>query len=52
MEQPILQIIGMLHGDITSLEDAPKNFDESEKIGTLEIYPECQPVKIAFGFRE
>lgn len=42
MDQPILQIIGVLHGDITSREDAPKNFDESERIGTLEIYPEYQ----------
>lgn len=40
MEQPQLQIIGMLHGDITSCEDAPKNFDESERTGTLEIHPE------------
>lgn len=40
MEQPQLQIIGVLHGDITSREDAPKNFDESERFGTLEIYPE------------
>ncbi len=40
MEQPILQIIGVLHGDITSRVEAPKNFDESERIGTLEIYPE------------
>lgn len=42
MELPILQIIGVLHGDITSREEAPKNFDESERIGTLEIYPEYQ----------
>lgn len=42
MEQPKLQIIGVLHGDITSREDAPKNFDESERVGTLEIYPEYQ----------
>jgi tRNA (adenine37-N6)-methyltransferase len=41
-EQPRLQIIGILHGDITSREDAPKNFDESERTGTLEIYPEYQ----------
>lgn len=40
MEQLQLQIIGMLHGDITSCEDAPKNFDESERTGTLEIHPE------------
>lgn len=42
MEQPILQIIGVLHGNITSRENAPKNFDESDRIGTLEIYPEYQ----------
>lgn len=42
MEQPKLQIIGVLHGDITSREDAPKNFDESDRVGTLEIYPEYQ----------
>lgn len=42
MEQPKLQIIGILHGDIHSREDAPKNFDESERVGTLEIYPEYQ----------
>jgi L-fuculose-phosphate aldolase len=37
-----LEFIGVLHGDITSLEGAPKNFDESERVGTLEIYPEYQ----------
>jgi tRNA (adenine37-N6)-methyltransferase len=42
MEQPTLQIIGVLHGDIKSRGDAPKNFDESERVGTLEIYPEYQ----------
>ena len=42
MEQARLQFIGVLHGDITSREDAPKNFDESERVGTLEIYPEYQ----------
>jgi tRNA (adenine37-N6)-methyltransferase len=40
MEQPILRIIGVLHGDITSREDAPKNYNESERTGTLEISPE------------
>ena len=40
MEQAKLQFIGVLHGDITSRGDAPKNFDESERVGTLEIYPE------------
>jgi tRNA-Thr(GGU) m(6)t(6)A37 methyltransferase TsaA len=38
-EQPKLKIIGVLHGDIVSREDAPKNFAESERVGTLEIYP-------------
>ena len=42
MEPASLQFIGVLHGDIKSREDAPKNFDESERIGTLEIYPEYQ----------
>lgn len=42
MEQARLQFIGVLHGDITSREDAPKNFDESERVGILEIYPEYQ----------
>ncbi|MEA3547703.1 MAG: tRNA (N6-threonylcarbamoyladenosine(37)-N6)-methyltransferase TrmO [Thermodesulfobacteriota bacterium] len=37
-----LQFIGVLHGDITNREDAPKNFDESERVGTLEIYPKYQ----------
>lgn len=42
MKQPDLKIIGVLHGDITSREDAPRNFDVSERTGTLEIYPEYQ----------
>lgn len=42
MEQPKLQIIGVLHGDITTFADAPKNFDISERVGTLEIYPAYQ----------
>ena len=42
MEQPKLQFIGVLHGDINSREDAPKNFDESDRVGILEIYPEYQ----------
>jgi L-fuculose-phosphate aldolase len=42
MEGPKLRIIGVLHSDIISLEDAPKNFAESERVGTLEIYPEYQ----------
>ncbi|MCB2182291.1 MAG: tRNA (N6-threonylcarbamoyladenosine(37)-N6)-methyltransferase TrmO [Desulfobulbaceae bacterium] len=42
MKQATVQCIGVLHGDITRLGDAPKNFDESERVGTLEIYPEYQ----------
>ena len=42
MEQANVQFIGVLHGDIHSREDAPKNFDESERVGTLEIYPQFQ----------
>lgn len=42
METATLQFIGMLHGDIKSREDAPKNFTESERLGVLEIYPEYQ----------
>jgi len=40
MDTAQLQFIGILHGDIKSVEDAPKNYDESDRIGTLEIYPE------------
>jgi L-fuculose-phosphate aldolase len=42
MEQPTLNIIGVVHGDITHLDDAPKNFDISERVGTLEIDPQYQ----------
>ncbi len=41
-EQPTLRIIGMLHGDIMSRDDAPKNYDESARTGTLEIYSQYQ----------
>jgi L-fuculose-phosphate aldolase len=41
-ERPRLHIIGVLHGDIASREDAPKNFSESTRTGTLEIYPAYQ----------
>lgn len=40
MEQPTLRFIGVLYGDITRIEDAPKSYDESEHVGTLEIFPE------------
>ncbi len=41
-KQPKLQIIGVLHGDISSREDAPKNYSESERVGSLEIFPEFE----------
>lgn len=41
-KQPELQIIGVLHGDISSREDAPKNYSESERVGSLEIFPEFE----------
>lgn len=37
-----LQFIGVLHGDITSRQDAPKCYDESNRTGILEIYPQYQ----------
>ncbi len=42
MKQPLLQLIGVLHCDIATLADAPKNYDVSAKVGTLEIYPAYQ----------
>ncbi len=42
MDKPTLQFIGVLHGDIQKLEEAPKNFDESSRTGTLEIYSDYQ----------
>ena len=38
MEQPQLHIIGMLHSDIVSRDAAPKNYSESNRVGTIEIY--------------
>ncbi len=38
--KPELTIVGILHSDIKSLDDAPKGYDESERVGTLEIFPE------------
>jgi tRNA-Thr(GGU) m(6)t(6)A37 methyltransferase TsaA len=38
MEQPQLHIIGMLHGDIASRDDAPKNYSESNRVGTIEVF--------------
>jgi L-fuculose-phosphate aldolase len=41
-KQPKLQIVGVLHGDIASREEAPKNYSESARVGSLEIYPEYE----------
>jgi len=38
METFTVHPIGILHCDITSKEDAPKNYDISSRIGTIEIY--------------
>jgi tRNA-Thr(GGU) m(6)t(6)A37 methyltransferase TsaA len=32
--------IGILHCDLKTREQTPKNYDESEHVGTLEIYPQ------------
>lgn len=40
MEQQQLRFIGVLHGDISNIEEAPKNFSESNRVGELEIFPE------------
>lgn len=40
MTQPVLRYIGIVHSDITNLGDAPKNYSESNRVGTLEIFPE------------
>lgn len=35
-----IQPIGILHCDLKKREETPKNFDESEHAGTIEIFPE------------
>lgn len=40
MAQPVLHIVGTLHGDIQDVKDAPKNYSISTRRGTLEINPE------------
>ncbi|WP_417910790.1 tRNA (N6-threonylcarbamoyladenosine(37)-N6)-methyltransferase TrmO [Candidatus Electronema sp. PJ] len=42
MQQAELRFIGIVHGDILRLEDAPPFYDESEHTGTLEIFPTYQ----------
>ena len=38
--QPRLTIIGVVDNDIRSLTEAPKGYDESDRTGYLEIFPE------------
>jgi len=40
MESFTLHPIGILHCDITSKKNAPKNYDISSQIGTIEIFPD------------
>lgn len=40
MHEPVVKFIGLVHGDITRLEEAPKGYDESDRSGTIEIYPD------------
>jgi L-fuculose-phosphate aldolase len=40
MELPSLQQIGEVQDEIFTLEDAPKNYSESSKVGILKIRPE------------
>jgi L-fuculose-phosphate aldolase len=35
-----IQPIGILHCDLTDRAHTPKNYDESNHVGTIEIYPE------------
>lgn len=42
MSQPTLQPIGVVHGDIATREDAPKNYDISDRKGVLAINPAFQ----------
>jgi L-fuculose-phosphate aldolase len=36
----MLKQIGILHCNLQTREDTPKNYDESEHMGTIEIYPQ------------
>ncbi|NNK14122.1 MAG: tRNA (N6-threonylcarbamoyladenosine(37)-N6)-methyltransferase TrmO [Desulfofustis sp.] len=38
--QPRLKILGFVNNDIRSLAEAPKGYDESDRIGYLEIFTE------------
>lgn len=40
MHPPELHFIGTVHSDILTIKDAPKFYAESDRTGTLEIYPQ------------
>ena len=40
MKTITLQPIGILHCDLKDRAETPKNYDESEHVGVIEIYPE------------
>ena len=40
MDELKLRPIGVLHGDIRSRGEAPKNYSESDRRGIIEIFPE------------
>lgn len=42
MISPELRIIGIVHSDINSLDEAPKGYSESNRSGTLEISAEFE----------
>jgi len=42
MQKATIHFIGILESEITKLADAPKIYTESDKRGTLEIYPRYQ----------
>lgn len=35
-----IKLIGILHCDLQTREETPKNYDESEHRGTIEVFPE------------
>jgi len=40
MSNLTLTPIGILHCDLKTREETPKNYDESEHVGTIEVYPQ------------
>jgi len=45
-EKYLIKPIGILHGDLKDRRETPKNYDESEHCGVIEIYP---PYEEAMG---